>query len=52
MIIRTILIIVFILLPSLFMYLIIVGGNMNKSDKEIEFEKEEQIKIIDENRRK
>ena len=52
MILRTILIIVFILLPSLFMYLIIVGGNMNKSEKEREFELEEQSKIIDKNRRK
>lgn len=52
MIIRTILIIIFILLPSLLMYLVIVGGNMNKSDKEIELELEEQRKIINETRRK
>lgn len=52
MIIRTILIIIFILLPALLMYLVIVGGNINKSDKEIELELEEQRKIINETRRK
>ena len=31
------------------MYLIIVGGNMNKTDKEIELENQEQMKFLKDN---
>ncbi len=33
---------------AVFMMLIIIGGNMNKSEKEQNFEDEEQIKYINE----
>ena len=38
--------IILIFLISLFMYLIIVGGNLNKSDYEKMLEDEEQLKYI------
>lgn len=51
-----IMLILYILLTliALFTYLIIVGGNMNKTEKEKRLEDEEQMKFLEdyENRRK
>lgn len=42
-------ILIFSIIVALGMYLVIVGGNMNKTDEEKELENQEQIKFFKDN---
>lgn len=45
-------VIIFFLLVAISMYLIIVGGNMNKTNVEIEMENEEEMRFLENYRKK
>ena len=42
-------IVIFSIIMACCMYLVIVGGNMNKTDEEKELENQEQMKFLEDN---